>query len=475
MVLASVARPLGRRRLGLRVVVMPLDTKHADLQGLRIDRSAQNGEPAPWARRYIIIGIAVVAVLSVGALAYRLLAPDIPEVEVVRAQAEDSSDAGGIVLTASGYIVAHHKINVNSKVTGRVAWIGVEKGDKVKQGQVLVRLEDDEFRAQYEQARGATANARAYLEELEHGSRPEEIDQAQHNLDEARATLVDDKLILDRDRQLWSQGVVSRQALDDATAKYEADQQRVNSLEKAYRLAKIGPRAEEIARAKGALLQAEGQEAYAKSWLDATVIRAPVSGTILERTAEKGELVTAQFASGAEGGPQGQVVALADLNDIQVELDIAQDDFAKLGPKQKGIVTVDAYPDRKYDGVIHEISPEANRQKATVQVKVQILNPDEYLRPEMNATVKFLADAAKTPAAAKNSGVFVPTSAIRDRNGAKVVLLAFNGKALERQVQVISQRSSGFTVKGLMGGENVITAAPPTLKDGDKIKIKGQS
>jgi len=453
---------------------MPLDTKHSDLQGLRIDRSAPAGDPAPWARRYILIGIAVVALLSVGAVAYRLLSSNVPEVDVVRAQAENTADVGGVVLTASGYIVPHHKINVNSKVTGRVAWIGVEKGDKVKQGQVLVRLEDEEFRAQYEQAKGAAENARAYLEELEHGSRPEEIDQAQHNLDEARATLVNDKLTLDRDRELWSQGVVSRQAFDDATAKFEADQQRVQSLEKAYRLAKIGPREEEVVRAKGALLQAEGQEAYAKSWLDATVIRAPVSGTILERTAEKGELVTAQFASGAEGGPQGQVVALADLNDIQVELDIAQDDFAKLGPKQKAIVTVDAYPDRKYQGEIHEISPEANRQKATVQVKVQILNPDEYLRPEMNATVKFLADNSK-PASSQDSGVSVPASAIHDENGRKVVFLAFDGKALEREVQIISQQSSGFTVKGLNGGENVITAAPSSLKKGDRVKIKGQS
>ena len=98
----------------------------------------------------------------------------------------------GVVLSASGYIVAHHKINLNSKVTGRVKWIGVEKGDQVKEGQVLVRLEDDEFRAQYDQASGAAANARAYLEELQNGSRPQEIQQAQHNLDEARATLAND-------------------------------------------------------------------------------------------------------------------------------------------------------------------------------------------------------------------------------------------------------------------------------------------
>src|SRR4029078_12235855 len=106
---------------------------------------------------------------------------------------------------------------------------------------------------------------------------------------------------------------------------------------------------------------------------------------------EKGELVTSGFASTAEGGPQGLVVSLADLHDLQVELDIAQRDFSPLCPKQKAVVTTDSFPDRKYDGVIAEISPQANRAKATVQVKVQILKPDSYLRPDMNATVKCLA------------------------------------------------------------------------------------
>src|ERR1700678_1500649 len=382
--------------------------------------------------------------------------------------------AGSTVLSASGYVVAHHKISVNSKVTGRVAWIGVEKGDKVKEGQVLVRLEDEEYRAQYEQARGVVESAKARLLEQQNGSRPEEIQQADHNLSEARATAMNDKINLDRTRDLVAQGVMSKQNLDDAVGKYEASEQRMNSLERAFRLMQLGPRSEEIERARGDLLQAEGQMEYAKSQLDATVIRAPVSGTILDRTAEKGELVTAQFASGAEGGPRGSVVSLADLNDIQVELDIAQDDFAKLGPKQKGIVTVDAYPDRKYQGVIAHISPEANRQKATVQVKVQILNPDDYLRPEMNSTVKFLAEEKKN-ASSEPSGVFVPTTAVRDDGGKKFVLIAFNDKAIKREVQVVSQRSGGLIVKGLVGGENVVTAGPPNLKDGDKIKIKGQS
>ena len=194
---------------------MPIDAKHEDLQSLRIDRNARtggDGEPPVWARRYILIGIGLLVLLGLVAMTYRLFSHDAPEVQVVRASAQNngSGDAGGVVLSASGYIVAHHKINLNSKVTGRVKWIGVEKGDKVKEGQILVRLEDDEFRAQYEQASGAAQNARAYLQELQNGSRPEEIQQAQHNLDEARATLTNDKITLDRTRGL----VDSRRALE---------------------------------------------------------------------------------------------------------------------------------------------------------------------------------------------------------------------------------------------------------------------
>jgi HlyD family secretion protein len=466
---------------------MAIDTKHDDLQSLRIDRSQRSGnsndgggEPPAWAKRYIIGGIVLVLVLGLSALAYRAISSDAPVVEVVRASAQTSGNdaAGATVLSATGYIVAHHTINVNSKVTGRLQWIGVEKGDKVKEGQVLVRLEDQEFRAAYEQAKGAVENAKAYLEELQHGSRPEEIQQAQHNLDEARATLANDKLTLDRTKELAASGVVSKQQLDDATAKFEADQQRANSLQQAFAMAHIGPRPEEILRAQGALTQAQGQLDYAQSQLDATVIRAPVTGTILDRTAEKGELITAQFASAAAGGPQGSVVSLADLNDLQVELDIAQADFARLSPNQKAIVTTDTYPDKQYDGQIAQISPEANRQKATVQVKVQVLNPGKYpeiqLRPEMNATVRFLAnDQPKTDQGP--TGVFVPSTAMRDANGKKIVFIAFDGKAVARQVQIVSQRSDGALVSGLVGGENVITNAPATLKDGDKIKIKGQS
>ena len=165
------------------------------------------------------------------------------------------------------------------------------------------------------------------------------------------------------------------------------------------------------------------------------------------------------------------MVSLADLNDLQVELDIAQNDFAKLSPRQRAIINTDAYPDRKYQGVIFEVSPEANRQKATVQIKVKVLNPDDYLRPEMNASVAFLSDAKPAAMDAQStSRVLVPAAAVK--NGSVFVVL--NGKALARAVKTGITSSAGMVVEqGLVGGEDVILNPPVELKSGDRVHVKG--
>ncbi len=183
--------------------------------------------------------------------------------------------------------------------------------------------------------------------------------------------------------------------MDDAQARYDCAIHKVDSLQKAYELVKLGPRQEEIDALRGQVEQAKGALAYAETNLANTIIRAPVTGTILERAVEKGEFVTTSFVG--DRGAKGYVVSLADLNDLEVELDISQNDFAKLHSQQHGSITTDAFPDRKYDGFIKEISPEANRQKATVQIKVKVTKPDDYLRPEMNASVAFVSDQALRP------------------------------------------------------------------------------
>ncbi|MDQ6705256.1 MAG: efflux RND transporter periplasmic adaptor subunit [Acidobacteriota bacterium] len=442
----------------------------AELKNLQIDRARRRStEPSPWAVRWILGGIALFLVLGGASLAYKRLNAAVP-VETVRVHSATAGSAAaqGVVLNATGYIVAHHKIEVAAKVVGKVAWIGVEKGDRVKAGQVIVRLEDDEYRAQLQQAKGQLANLEAKLLELQHGSRPEEIAVTDANVAQAKADLENARVNLQRNKQLAAEGVVAKQTLDDAQARFDGQLARVNSLAKTYDLARLGPRQEQIDALKGQVEQARGAVAFAQTTLENTVIRAPVTGTILERAVEKGEFVTTSFVG--DRGAKGYVVSLADLNDLQVELDIAQNDFAKLHPHQRGVVTTDAFPDRKYDGEIYEMSPEANRQKATVQVKVKILNPDDYLRPEMNASVAFLAD--EKPPAAGNAAkpvVVIPASAIQNDS----VFVVLGGKAVKRRVRAGGTTSQGVQVQqGLIGGEDLIVKPPAGLKDGDRVQVK---
>jgi HlyD family secretion protein len=443
----------------------------ADLKSLQIDRSKKrSGEPSGWATRWIVIGITLLVALGIARFAYTKVNAPI-EVSVVRVQATGRAAAAqGVVLNATGYIIAHHKIEVAAKVVGRVQWIGVEQGDLVHEGQVIVRLEDDEYRAQVQQAKGNLDNLKAKLAEATHGSRPEEISVAEANMVNAQADLEDTRVTLERTEKLSTAKVVSRQVFDDAKAKYDGAIARVNSLKKTLDLAKLGPRQEQVDALRGQVVQAKGMLDYAETQLSNTIIKAPVTGTILERAVEKGEFVTTSFVG--DKGAKGYVVSLADLDDLQVELDIAQQDFAKLHGKQRGIITVDAFADRKYDGFIYEVAPEANRQKATVQVKVKVVNPDDHLRPEMNSSVAFLADDQPKSSAAANAEpvILIPSNAIKD--GAVFVVL--NGKAVRRPVVIGMTMSNGVRVKqGLIGGEDVVVSPPAGLADGGSVRVKG--
>jgi HlyD family secretion protein len=453
---------------------MAATSSQSDLGGLKIDRSRKTAPPPPkWSTRIIIGGVALFLLLGLGRLIYGKL-NSAPEVEIYRVRAAATGDAaasGAVVLNATGYIVAAHKIELASKVVGKVAWIGVEKGDRVKKDQVLVRLEDDEYRAQVQQARGNLANLQAQLAQLLNGSRPEEIARSQADVEQGRADLENARVTLERTKTLVHDRVMSKQALDDAQARFDGQVAKYNSLQRTADLVRIGPRPEQIDAVRGQIEQAKGQLAYAETQLSNTIIRAPVTGTILERNVERGEFVTTGFVG--DRGAKGYVVSIADLNDLKVELDINQNDFAKLDPRQKAVVTTDAFPDRKYDGIIDEISPEANRQKATVQVKVKVLNPDEYLRPEMNSSVAFIAKAQpKNAAESARPLIVIPQSAIKD--GA--VFVVANGHAVRRSVKTGGVGAQGVQIEaGLNGGEDVILNPPADLKDGGRVKLKDKS
>ena len=247
--------------------------------------------------------------------------------------------AGDAVLTVSGYIIPRARIEISPRFQGTVKWIGVKKGDQLKKGEVMVRLDDAEYQSQYNKAAGQQALAEA-------------------NLSNAETNLI-------RQLNLAKSNVQSQQVLDDARRTRDA--------------------------AEAELRIAKSQVQLAQTYLDWCVIRAPIDGTVLEKLVEPDELVV-PLSFGGTRGPSTALVSLADLHDLQVEIDVNEADLSKLHLKQRCRVSPEAYSDKKYAGFVTEIAPEANRSKGTLQVKVQIENPNEFLTPELTARVEFLAD-----------------------------------------------------------------------------------
>lgn len=453
----------------------PVKSPEKDLSVLQIDRSRKEAldpeKKASWAP-LAYVGAAIVLVVVVGLVVSGVFA-GAPEVEVQRVNVEQGgASAGNIVLTAGGYIVAHHTIEVSSKVVGRVASVGIEKGDRVKEGQVLVRLEDSEYQAQLAQAKANLAVAEAHLKELENGSRPQEIDAARAAVEQAEADFKNSDVTLRRTVELARQDVTSKSQLDNAQAQYDMAKAKLESARKNYELVKIGPRIEQIDYARAQVAQSRAMVDYAQTMLDATLIRAPVSGVVLERSIEKGEMVSTMNLGGTGGGVKASVASLADLNDLQVELDINQNDFPKIMPHQDGNVTADAYPDRVYKGVVEEISPEANRQKATIQVKVKILHPDEYLRPEMNGHVSFLAPATGQPASRET--LSIPRSALFQKDGKSAVFALDGSHAQLREIRLGRDLGDRVeVVEGLGPNDRVVVRGLEGLTSGQRVKVKG--
>jgi HlyD family secretion protein len=440
-----------------------------DLSVLRIDRS-ETGRPKmrkrkPW-RVVTLVGL-ILAAVAAGFWVVRSFA-NTPTVKVVRVAVDPGAAAGSVALTASGYIVAHHTIQVGSKIVGKVVWIGVEAGDKVKKAQVLVRLDDTEYRAQLEQARANWVALKAKMKEEEVGSRPQEIAAARATMAQAGANFINAELTLKRTRALFNEKIDSTAQLDDAQAQYNATRAQLNNAQQNYQLVKIGPRIEDINYARAQAAQAQANMDYEQTMLDSTLIRAPIDGTILERDVEVGELVS-NMNFGGDSGVKASVVSIANLKDLLVELDINESDFSKVSMHQQCTVTADAYPNRLYKGYVYQISPEADRQKATIQVKVKILNPDDYLKPDMNAHVSFLAPEGRGQQA---DVLTIPTRAVIERNSQPAVFVLDGSRVRLRSIQTGGQVEGQTEVtNGLGPNDEVVVQGQDTLENGERVKV----
>ena len=441
------------------------------LRSLKIDRGPA---PSPATNRrspkLLFIGVAVV--LALAALGYVFLSSSAKAISVAPVRTDSgAASLGESVLSASGYVVAHHKIAVGAKVMGRVAWIGVEKGDTVQQGQVLVRLEASEFRAQVNQAQANYAAAQARLDKLRTGSRPEEKLKDKAAVLQAEANLKNAEAEYQRTESLFRSGVSSKAEYDRALAQRDSAAAMVQAARQASMMTDIGPRKEEIRAAEAEVQQMKAALDYANTQLAATEIRAPVAGTVLARSVEPGEMVSPSAFGGS--GARTSVVDLADLTDLQVELDISQSEFARLKISQRAEIIPDAYPNLRFTGFIEEIAPEANRAKSTVQVKVKVENPNEQLRPEMNARVNFLSDKPAATETKSIARVLVPKAAVVKQDNSAFVFVVKGNKVEQRTIRTGEELGDAYVVlDGLSGSETVAVTGADKLRDGDRVKVQ---
>ncbi len=377
------------------------------------------------------IALAVVAVVLVAAAIWWLRGSR-GEIEVTVARAAVSGAGGGgtAAITANGYVVARTKASVSSKIPGRLEYLGVDEGSQVAKGEVIARLENQDYRAAVAEARARLSSARAALREAN-------AQRDQLRRDSARVD------------PLSGQDFVSRQEAEDVYTALAAAEARVGVQEAQIDVAAAGL-------------------GVAEANLENTLIRAPFDGTVLRKDAEVGEVVAPSVGGGLT---RGAVVTMADLESLEVEVDVNEAYIGQIRDGQPAGIILDAYPDTSYRGSVRQIVPTADRQRATVMVKVAIQDPDSRILPEMGARVDFLTDSDSDEGDTE-SRIFVPAAAVSDQAGQAIVWVVRGGQAVRTPVDAGPVSGGRREVRsGLSGGEQVVTSGAEGLSDGIRVRV----
>ncbi|WP_373651228.1 HlyD family secretion protein [Schlesneria sp. DSM 10557] len=299
--------------------------------------------------------------------------------------------SSGPVVESKGYIIPEQQILVSPQVSGRVIELNFEAGQRIEKGFVLAVLDNTEYLAEFERVSGQLEAARENLAELREGSRPDEIKQVQADLAESQTNLEQAERDYKRAKDLLTNGFGNRQDFETAQSQYQMLRKRVDKLAATAQLMIDGPRPERKRAAEAQVRQAEAEVRRAKWRLDNCIIVAPISGTVLKKNAELGNLVNPVAFNGSFS-----LCDMADLSKLEVELSVQEREISKVRKGQRCRVQPEAFMDRYYDGVVSRLMPIADRAKGAVPVRVRLKVPPEeegqYLRPEMGALVKFYAD-----------------------------------------------------------------------------------
>jgi RND family efflux transporter MFP subunit len=407
-------------------------TERRRIEELRIDRSVQP-EESPWRRRALLLGLSVVLVGV--AIWWFLGGARAVEVETATVAEARAGAAAASVLDASGYVVARRQATVASKVTGRLAEVDIEEGMSVKEGQVLARLDD--------------SNARRALEHAE--ARLRATTSAQHEL---AVRLREADLQLVRVRDLAKTGVESQRALDVALAERDSF---------AARLAAAGDEVK----------VAEREVALRAQDLEDTIIRAPFDGVAVSKDAQPGEIVSPVSAGG--GFTRTGVGTIVDMSSLEIEVDVNESFIQRVRPGQPVSATLQAYPDWKIPAHVITTVPAADRQKATVKVRIAFDQlGDARILPDMGVKVSFQGEPAEGGGA--QARLVVPARAVRRDGDAAVVFAVRDGRVERRAVAAGGTVGDGVEVlSGLRAGDRIVLDPPPGLADGDRVRVRDGS
>jgi RND family efflux transporter MFP subunit len=416
------ATPVGGKKLDLR----------GELSSLKIDRSKARKPTFVGRALWLLLGLMLIG--GIGGTAYWALRDRLFPLPMVKVEAARIMTKGQVSahLTATGYLESRWQAAVGAKVPGRIQNIPVEEGDKVKAGDTLAELEHADLDAMLASKKVAVELAEAQVSEAEFN-----LKQSERNLK--------------RQQQLLERSAGTVEAAEQAETAHQVAQATVKA------------RKASLSSARSSVIEAE--EAIRNMF-----IYAPFDGTVVTKDAEQGESIM-PGGMGASSG-RGSVITLAKLDELEVDTDVKEDYLGQLRKGQPAQVIVDAVPNHRYKAKLREIIPMGDRTRGIVKVKVEILDPDDRLFPELSATVLFLPDATEANQA-QEKGVFVSASAVQGKGDDQFVWLLDQDRVRKVAIRTAGKSEEGLVAieSGLTGGERVIVEPPPGLEEGEQVQV----
>ena len=398
----------------------------------RHQREQHSGGQGPWP--WIVGGI-VVVLLAVGAAGWWWYGHRAVPVRTAQAVAAASDPAAGAVLQATGYVTARRQATVSAQITGTLTAVLIEEGDRVKQGQILAKLDDSQYKAALDTAIAQAKAAHALVNQY----------QAQLGQNERDAT---------RDEELAKRGLVSKQAAEQARTLANSTHAQLLSQQR------------QAAAADAQVVEAQVNYGYC-------LIRAPFDGVITTKDAQVGEVVSPFSAGG--GFTRTGIGTIVDMDSLEVDVDVNEAYIGRVTPHMPAEAVLDAYPDWKIPAHVIAIVPAADRGKATVKVRVAMEQKDARIVPDMGVRVSFLEQKAAVATQAPK-GVLVPAKAVVKRDGGDSVFIVANGKARRQAVQPAAQDYGDMRLlpAAVNAGDTVVVSPPNDLRDGSDVSVQNQ-